>query len=113
MLRTCRGRRGKPGDLRELTIADFVESVVGEIEGAGLDEIVIVGHSMAGMTIPGVVTKLGATRVREMVFAAAFVPPEGSALVGTITGPAAPVAHYRARSGRPNETPRWWHGSCS
>jgi hypothetical protein len=28
------GRRGKPGDLLNLTIADFVDSVVGDIEAA-------------------------------------------------------------------------------
>src|ERR1700730_12674873 len=60
-----RGRRSKPGDLRELTIADFVDSLVGDIESAGLEDIVIVGHSIAGMMLPGVVTKLGAARVRE------------------------------------------------
>lgn len=53
------GRRTKPGDLREMTIADFVESVVDDIEEAGLADIVLVGHSMAGLTVPGVVTKLG------------------------------------------------------
>lgn len=101
------GRRNKPGDLRKLTTADFVESVVGDVESAGLNEVVIVGHSMAGMTITGVATRLSRARVRELVFAASFVPPEGSALMDTITGPAAPLALYRARSGRPNETPRW------
>src|SRR5262245_37548497 len=68
------GRRGKPGDLRTLTIADCVESVVCDIEDAGLRDIVIIGHSMAGLTIPGVVTKLGSSRVREMILAAACVP---------------------------------------
>ncbi|HEY2504844.1 MAG TPA: alpha/beta fold hydrolase [Mycobacterium sp.] len=43
------GRRYKPGDLREMTIADFVDSL--------------------------------AVRVREMIFAAAFLPPEGTSLV--------------------------------
>ena len=46
------GRRGKPGDLVTLTIADFVDSVVGDIEDAGLGEIVLVGHSLAGLTVP-------------------------------------------------------------
>src|SRR5262245_54829257 len=73
------GRRGKLGDLLTLTIADFVDSVVGDIEDAGLGEIVIVGHSMAGLTVPGVVAKLGSSRVREMILATAFVPPEGKA----------------------------------
>jgi pimeloyl-ACP methyl ester carboxylesterase len=71
------GRRGKPGDLLKMTIADFVDSVVGDIEEAGLDEIVLVGHSMAGLTVPGVLTKLGSTRVRELILATAFVPPRG------------------------------------
>ena len=65
------GRRGKPGDLRTLTVGECVDSVVADIEDAGLDDIVIVAHSMAGVTVPGVVAKLGAARVREMVFAAA------------------------------------------
>lgn len=75
------GRRNKPGDLREMTIADYVDSLVGDIETAGLEDIVIVGHSMGGMTLPGVVIKLGAARVREMIFAASFLPPEGTSIV--------------------------------
>jgi pimeloyl-ACP methyl ester carboxylesterase len=74
------GRRDKPGDLLRLTIADFVESVIDDIEAAGLGDIVLVGHSMAGLTVPGVVAKLGSSRVREMVLATAFVPPEGKSL---------------------------------
>jgi alpha-beta hydrolase superfamily lysophospholipase len=46
-----------------------------------VEDIVIVGHSMGGMTLPGVVTKLGAARVHEMIFAAAFLPPEGTSIV--------------------------------
>ena len=78
------GRRNKPGDLREMTIADFVDSLVADIESAGLEDIVIVGHSMGGMTLPGVVTKLGAARVREMIFAAAFLPPEGTSIADSL-----------------------------
>ena len=81
------GRRGKPGDLRTATIADWVDSWSSDIESAGLDDFVIVGHSMAGVTVPGVVAKLGSSRVREMILAAAFVPPDGSAVVDTLPGP--------------------------
>jgi pimeloyl-ACP methyl ester carboxylesterase len=80
------GRRGKPGDLLNLTIADFVKSVVGDIEDAKLGDIVLAGHSMAGLTVPGVVNKLGSSRVREMILVTAFVPPEGKALADTLTG---------------------------
>ena len=36
------GRGRKPGDLRAVTIADWVHSVVADIEDAGFDDIVIV-----------------------------------------------------------------------
>ncbi len=101
------GRRGKPGDLFTVTIADFVDSVVGDIEDAGLGEIVLVGHSLAGLTVPGVATKLGSSRVREMILATAFVPPEGKSVVDTLTGPLAPTARRNARKGGLSETPAW------
>ena len=59
------GRRNKPGDLREMTIADYVDSLVGDIESAGVDDIVIVGHSMAGVMVPAVVTARGGARARD------------------------------------------------
>jgi pimeloyl-ACP methyl ester carboxylesterase len=75
------GRRGKPGDLRTLAIGDFVDSVVGDIEEAGLNDVVIVGHSMAGLTVPGVVTKLGSGPVspRSEVFSTSsrWIPVTG------------------------------------
>ena len=49
----------------------------------------IVGHSMAGVTVPGVVANSVRSRVREMILAAAFVPPQGSAIVDTLGGPLA------------------------
>jgi pimeloyl-ACP methyl ester carboxylesterase len=96
-------RRGKPGDLWTLTIADWVDSVVADIDDAGLNEVVIVGHSMAGLTVPGVVTKLGASRVREMVLAAACIPPEGAAMVDVVAGPIAVIARRSAKKGAPKE----------
>src|ERR1700758_1891250 len=101
------GRRDKPGDLTQMTIADFVGSVVGDIESAGLEDIVIVGHSIGGMTLPGVATKLGAVRVREMIFAAAFLPPEGTSLVDSLPWLLAGIARRVVKGGVPRETPRW------
>ena len=101
------GRRNKPGDLREMTIADYVDSLVGDIESAGLDEIVIVGHSLGAMMLPGVVTKLGAARVREMIFAAAFLPPVGKSIVDGSPWLIARVAGRIAKKNEPTETPQW------
>jgi len=101
------GRRNKPGDLREMTIADYVDSLVGDIESAGLEDIVIVGHSIGGMTLPGVVTKLGPARVREMIFAAAFLPPEGTAIADSLPWLLARIARRFVKRGVPSETPKW------
>jgi pimeloyl-ACP methyl ester carboxylesterase len=99
------GRRGKPGDLRTLTIADCVNSVVADIEDAGLDDVVIVGHSMAGLTVPGVAARLGASRVCEMILAAACVPAEGTAMVDVISVLMAVIARRNAKRGGPYEVP--------
>ena len=80
------GRRNKPGDLTRACIDGWVDSVVSDIENAALDDFVIVGHSLAGVIVPGVVTKLGSARVREMILATAQVPAKGSALVDTLHG---------------------------
>jgi pimeloyl-ACP methyl ester carboxylesterase len=101
------GRRNKPGDLREMTVADYVDSLVGDIETAGLEDIVIVGHSMGGMMLPGVVIKLGAARVREMIFAASFLPPEGTSIVDGSPWLIAKVAGRIAKKNVPTPTPRW------
>ena len=98
------GRRSKPADLQTLTIADWVNSVVLDIDDAGLNDVVIVAHSMGGLTVPGVVTRLGVPRVREMVLATAFVPPEGASMADTLPWPGGPTARRNARRGTPSET---------
>jgi pimeloyl-ACP methyl ester carboxylesterase len=100
------GRGRTPGDLATATIVEWVDSVVADIEEAGLGDVVIVGHSMAGVTVPGVVAKLGSPRVREMILAAAFVPPHGLSIVDTLGGPLAAFARHAAKGGRPVKIPR-------
>jgi pimeloyl-ACP methyl ester carboxylesterase len=101
------GRRNKPGDLRAMTIADHVDSLVGDIENAGLEDIVIAAHSMGGLPLPGVVTKLGAARVCEMIFAASFLPPEGTSIVDGSPWLISMVARGIAKRNVPTPTPKW------
>lgn len=93
------GRRGKSGDLITARIDGWVDSVVSDIENAALDALVIVGHSLAGVIVPGVVTKLGSARVREMILATAQVPANGSALVDTLPGA---LSWYARRTAKRN-----------
>jgi len=74
------GRRYKPADLGLVTRDDWVRSACGDIEAAGLDDVVLVGHSSGGYVIPGVAARLG-ERIRGLVFVAATVPAEGRAPV--------------------------------
>jgi pimeloyl-ACP methyl ester carboxylesterase len=71
------GRGGKAADLGTLSVDDEVAEVLGEIEAAPIEGlIVLVAHSSGGLVVPGVVAALG-RRVRHVVLSAASVPPEG------------------------------------
>jgi hypothetical protein len=99
------GRRGKPGDLLDAHIDDWVDSVLADIEDSGIGEFVIVGHSLAGLTVPGVVTKLGPSRVKEMVLAAAFVSPQSSSVVDTLPGVVGWYTRRKAETGMAGTMP--------
>ena len=48
------GRHDQPPELLTLTVSDFAASVLDDVDAAGYDRFVLVGHSMAGLTIPEV-----------------------------------------------------------
>ncbi|MCU1456278.1 MAG: esterase [Actinomycetia bacterium] len=73
------GRGKHPADLATVTVADFVDSVVADITDAGLDDVVLVGHSLAGITLPGVAARVG-PRLRHIAFVSCSVPPQGLAV---------------------------------
>jgi pimeloyl-ACP methyl ester carboxylesterase len=85
------GRRGIPGDLASLTHEICAQTLADQIlERVGPDRdspVVIVGHSLAGVVIPGVVQRLGGDRVRHVVFVACCVPSPGQSVVQTLPFP--------------------------
>ena len=70
------GRGTRPADLATVTVADFAAAVVGEIESRDLNEVVLVGHSLAGITLPTVVGHVP-ERLAAVVFVSCCVPPDG------------------------------------
>jgi pimeloyl-ACP methyl ester carboxylesterase len=64
-------------------IADFVDAVVDEIERRDLFEVVLVGHSLAGLTIPQVAARVP-ERIRALVFVACTVPQDGESAYDTL-----------------------------
>ena len=72
-------RFANPPELLTLTVADFAASVLADVDAAGYDRFVLVGHSMAGLTIPEV-ARLAPERVAQLVFLSCSVPPEGGSM---------------------------------
>jgi len=74
------GRGATPRDLATVTVADFVDSVAEYIIERDLSDVTLVGHSMAGLTLPGV-AEVVPTRIRRLVFVSCVVPPPGTPLL--------------------------------
>jgi len=51
------GRGDRPADLSKVGIADFVDAVVDDLESHDLHDVVLIGHSLAGITIPQVAAR--------------------------------------------------------
>jgi pimeloyl-ACP methyl ester carboxylesterase len=84
------GRGSRPAELSTVTVADYVSAVVSEIEDADLRDVVLVGHSLAGITLPGVTARVP-DRLRRLVFVSASVPDQGTSMIDVLStfGPTA------------------------
>jgi pimeloyl-ACP methyl ester carboxylesterase len=92
------GRGRHPQDLGSVTIADFVESVASEIVAHDLTDVTLVGHSMAGLTLPGVAERVP-DRLSHLVFVSCAVPPHGAPLTDVLGDLSPGVAEVAANIG--------------
>jgi pimeloyl-ACP methyl ester carboxylesterase len=93
------------GELAALKISDLAESILADADRAGFDRFVLVGHSMAGLSIPEVARRVP-DRVAHLVFVSASIPPEGGSVIDTLPAEVREItrdAMARA-SGAPGET---------
>lgn len=60
--------------------------LVGELDRKGVESIVLVVHSLAGVLVPALAARLG-SRLRNAIFMAAVVPPSGGAFVDALSLP--------------------------
>ena len=77
------GRGERPADLATVTLADCAAAIAEDVDRAGFDDIVLVGHSLAGCSLPGAIGLLG-DRVRHAVFVACTVPEDGTSCFDTL-----------------------------
>jgi pimeloyl-ACP methyl ester carboxylesterase len=69
-----------PEELATTTLDDFAVSAIADIDAAGIDRFVLVGHSMGGLTVAEVTRRIP-RRVAHLVFVSCMVPPEGGLAV--------------------------------
>lgn len=84
--KTIRGVRSPavpPAELATVGLDEFARSVVGDVDAAGLDRFVLVGHSMGGLTI-GEVARRIPDRISHLVFVSCIIPPEDGSVIDTL-----------------------------
>jgi len=81
------GRGSRAGvDLASVTLDDCARAILDDVAataGADRDDLVLVGHSFAGVSVPRVMAEL-APRLRHVVFLSAVVPPDRTAVLDQI-----------------------------
>jgi pimeloyl-ACP methyl ester carboxylesterase len=106
------GRAAAPGPPSlPLRLADYSNAVADGVDAAGFDEIVLVGHSLGGLTLTAAAERL-VERVKHVVYVAAMVAGQPGAPIDLLPQPLRAVVRRRlARSGRGSgghlELPTW------
>jgi pimeloyl-ACP methyl ester carboxylesterase len=77
------GRGRHPAPLGSVTFSTCAAAVAEDIDAAGFDQVVLVGHSLAGCSMPATIGRLGG-RVRHAVFVACSVPEDGTSTLDTL-----------------------------
>jgi pimeloyl-ACP methyl ester carboxylesterase len=77
------GRGRHPAPPESVTFAACATSVAADVDEAGFDEIVLVGHSLAGCSMPATIGRLS-DRIRHAVFVGCTVPEDGTSSVDTL-----------------------------
>ena len=89
---------------RDIGLDTHVTDVVQVLEYEDLRNVVLVGHSYAGMVITGVADKAGA-RIGQLVFLDAFLPENGKAMTDYSVRPLPPITEdsWRDRAREPQD----------
>ena len=77
--------RGSRADvpLTSVTLDDCAKAILDDVAASDGDDLVLVAHSFAGVSVPRVMAEL-APRLRHVVFLSAVVPPDGTAVLDQI-----------------------------
>ena len=84
------GGRVEEKPLDEICLEDYADDVVREIEGRDLRDVVLVGHSLAGITLPLAAHRL-VGRLRRVVYLSTTNPPVGQSVEDRMKDPLSPL----------------------
>jgi len=79
------GRGETPYDLDRITLAVHVDAVARYIEERDLRDVVMVGHSMAGIIMPGVAVRMP-HRIKRLIFVSALIMRDGESPMEVFRG---------------------------
>ena len=97
-------------NLAYVTLQDYVQAAIDEIESRQLQQVILVAHSLGGMVVPGIVAR-APERIKRVVFIAAVVPRDGKSILDLWPSPRWArwlyllATHARTRGVLP---PRWY-----
>ncbi len=74
------GRGKHPAPMAEVTVEACVRSVISDMDAAGLERVVLVGHSLGGATVPVVAARVP-ERIGHLVLLSCILAPEGGAVI--------------------------------
>jgi pimeloyl-ACP methyl ester carboxylesterase len=77
------GRGSRPADLAQVGIETCVDSICADIDAWDVERVVLVGHSLAGVTVPLVAERVP-DRVAHVVLLSALVPPAGKSVFASL-----------------------------
>jgi pimeloyl-ACP methyl ester carboxylesterase len=98
------GRGSRPAPLVNLRIDDWVSAIVEEIETLGDERVVLVGHSLAGMSLPRVAARVP-ERLARLVFISCTVPPEGQTPIDMLAPEIRQIAQAQEARSQPSVLP--------
>jgi len=98
------GRGTRPAPLLELRIDDWVDAIVEEVECLADEPVVLVGHSLAGMSLPRVASRVP-EKLAHLVFISCTVPPEGQSSIDMLAPEIQAMARSQEAQSQPSVLP--------
>jgi len=95
------GRGDSPADIASVTLEDCAQKIVDDVNGAGFGNVVLVGHSIAGLYVTDAAIRLGPERVRRLVYVAALIPRNGRTGADALPWPLKGIVSRAGAKGTP------------